>query len=59
MNAIHQSTDDSTFEKYFGAQILKEAWEILQKSLQGAEKARRVCMRTLRVEFETLKNENV
>lgn len=55
LNAIHQSIDESTFEKISRAKTSKEAWEILQKSLQGAGKAKRVRLQTLRAEFETLK----
>ncbi|PHT36714.1 hypothetical protein CQW23_24414 [Capsicum baccatum] len=55
LNAIHQSVDESAFEKIAQATTSREAWEILQKSLQGAEKARRVRLQTLRAEFETLK----
>lgn len=55
LNAIHQSTDESTFEKISGAQISKEAWEILQESLQGAKRARRLHLQTLRAEFENFK----
>ncbi|KAK2991588.1 hypothetical protein RJ640_000959 [Escallonia rubra] len=52
---IFQGVDESTFEKISDAKTSKEAWEILQKSLQGVEKAKKVRLQSLRVEFETLK----
>ncbi|KAH1040054.1 hypothetical protein J1N35_041797 [Gossypium stocksii] len=36
---IFQGVDESTFEKISDVKTLKEAWEILQKSLQGAKKS--------------------
>ncbi|KAK2975056.1 hypothetical protein RJ640_022059 [Escallonia rubra] len=36
----------------------KDAWEILQKSLQGVEKAKDVRLQSLRAEFKTLKMQN-
>ncbi|KAK2989425.1 hypothetical protein RJ640_017680 [Escallonia rubra] len=52
---IFQGVDESTFEKISDARTSKEAWEILQKSLQGVEKAKKVRLQSLRAEFETLK----
>ncbi|XP_017644595.1 uncharacterized protein LOC108485276 [Gossypium arboreum] len=50
-----QGVDESTFEKISDAKTSKEAWGILQKSLQGVEKAKKVRLQTLTAEFETLK----
>ncbi|KAK2979121.1 hypothetical protein RJ640_021124 [Escallonia rubra] len=52
---IFQGVDESTFEKISDAKTSKDAWEILHKSLQGVEKAKKVRLQSLRAEFETLK----
>ncbi|XP_016742956.1 uncharacterized protein [Gossypium hirsutum] len=52
---IFQGVDESTFEKISDAKTSNEAWGILQKSLQGAKKAKNVRLQTFRAEFETLK----
>ncbi|XP_020258742.1 uncharacterized protein LOC109835165 [Asparagus officinalis] len=52
---IFQGVDESAFEKISNALSSKEAWEILQKSYQGAERAKKVRLQALRVEFENLK----
>ncbi|XP_061374280.1 uncharacterized protein LOC133316539 [Gastrolobium bilobum] len=50
---IFQGVDESTFEKISDAKSSNEAWEILQKSYQGVDKAKKV--QSLRAEFENLK----
>ncbi|KAL4383647.1 hypothetical protein GQ457_15G022750 [Hibiscus cannabinus] len=55
---IFQAVDESTFEKISEATTTKQAWEILQKSLQGVEKAKKVRLQSLRAEFEMLKMKN-
>ncbi|KAL4296943.1 hypothetical protein GQ457_12G005360 [Hibiscus cannabinus] len=55
---IFQAVDESTFEKISEATTAKQAWEILQKSLQGVEKAKKVRLQLLRAEFEMLKMKN-
>ncbi|XP_070035165.1 uncharacterized protein [Nicotiana tomentosiformis] len=52
---IHQCLDDTMFEKVEDATTLKEAWEILQNSLQGVDKLRKVKLQTLGADFEVLK----
>ncbi|XP_070033022.1 uncharacterized protein [Nicotiana tomentosiformis] len=52
---IHQCLDNAMFEKVADATTSKEAWEILQNSLQGVDKVRKVKLQTLRVDFEVLK----
>ncbi|XP_070031302.1 uncharacterized protein [Nicotiana tomentosiformis] len=52
---IHQCLDDAIFEKVADATISKEACEILQNSLQGVNKVRKVKLKTLRADFEVLK----
>ncbi|XP_040960208.1 uncharacterized protein [Gossypium hirsutum] len=55
LNSIFQGMDESTFEKISDVKNAKNAWEILQKSFQGVEKAKKVCLQSLRAEFEMLK----
>ncbi|XP_070052645.1 uncharacterized protein [Nicotiana tomentosiformis] len=43
------------FKKVADATTSEEAWEILQSSLQGVEKVRKVKLQTLRADFEVLK----
>ncbi|XP_061375044.1 uncharacterized protein LOC133317220 [Gastrolobium bilobum] len=50
-----QGIDESTFEKILYVKSSKAAWEILQKSCQGADKAKNVCLQSLKAEFENLK----
>ncbi|XP_070056949.1 uncharacterized protein [Nicotiana tomentosiformis] len=52
---IHQYLDDAMFEKVADATTSKEAWEILQNSLQGVDKVRKVKLQTLRVDFKVIK----
>ncbi|KAG8490236.1 hypothetical protein CXB51_015362 [Gossypium anomalum] len=52
---IFQGVDKSTFEKISDVKTSKEAWEILQKFLQGAKKTKKVRLQNLRAKFETLK----
>ncbi|GMJ06887.1 hypothetical protein HRI_004357900 [Hibiscus trionum] len=52
---IFQAIDESNFEKIAEATTAKQAWETLQKSLQGVEKAKKVRLQSLRDEFEMLK----
>ncbi|XP_040948754.1 putative disease resistance protein At3g14460 [Gossypium hirsutum] len=55
LNSIFQGMDESTFEKISDVKNAKNAWEILQKSFQGVEKAKKVRLQSLRAEFEMLK----
>ncbi|XP_070002003.1 uncharacterized protein [Nicotiana sylvestris] len=43
------------FEKVADATTSKEAWEILQNSLQGVDKVKKIKLQTLRTDFEVLK----
>ncbi|XP_070012611.1 uncharacterized protein [Nicotiana sylvestris] len=54
LTLIHQCLDDAMFEKVAGATTSKEAWEILQNSLQGVDKVRKVKLQTLKADFEVL-----
>ncbi|XP_070040281.1 uncharacterized protein [Nicotiana tomentosiformis] len=55
LTLIHQCMDDAMFEKVANATTSKEAWEILQNSLQGVDKVRKVKYQTLRADFKVLK----
>ncbi|KAL4369109.1 hypothetical protein GQ457_05G014540 [Hibiscus cannabinus] len=55
LSLIHQCLDDSMFVKVANANTAKEAWEILQNSLQGVDKVKKVRLQVLRGEFETLR----
>ena len=46
--------DESTFEKISNATTSKEVWEILQNTHKGVDKVHKVCLQTLRREFESL-----
>ncbi|XP_070016986.1 uncharacterized protein [Nicotiana sylvestris] len=51
LTLIHQCLDD----KVADATTSKEAWEILQNSLQGVDKVKKVKLQTLRADFDVLK----
>ncbi|XP_020688719.2 uncharacterized protein LOC110104092 [Dendrobium catenatum] len=51
---IFQGLDDDSFEKLSDVKSAKEAWEKLQTSYKGAEQVKKVCLKTLRGEFEAL-----
>ncbi|XP_070003310.1 uncharacterized protein [Nicotiana sylvestris] len=55
LTPIHQCLDDAMFEKVADATTSNEAWEILQNSLQGVDKVRKVKLQTLKADFEVLK----
>ncbi|XP_070035677.1 uncharacterized protein [Nicotiana tomentosiformis] len=55
LTLIYQCLDDAMFEKVTDATTSKEVWEILQNSLQGVDKVRKVKLQTLRDDFEVLK----
>ncbi|KAH0773391.1 hypothetical protein KY290_010528 [Solanum tuberosum] len=55
LTLIHYYLDDGMFEKVADATTSKEAWEILQNSLQRVDKVEKIKLQTLRVDFEALK----
>ena len=54
LSFIHQALNEQMFEKISSATNSKQAWEILQNSYKGVEKAKRVRLQKLRGEFEDL-----
>ncbi|KAK4258901.1 hypothetical protein QN277_005297 [Acacia crassicarpa] len=55
---IFQGVDESILEKISDAKTSKNAWEILQKSCEGVDKAKKIRLQSLRAEFENLKMQN-
>ncbi|XP_015168950.1 uncharacterized protein [Solanum tuberosum] len=55
LTLIHQCLDDGMFEKVADAPTSKEAWEILQNSLQVVDIVKNIKLQTLRADFEVLK----
>ncbi|KAH0661589.1 hypothetical protein KY284_026520 [Solanum tuberosum] len=55
LTLIHQCLDDGMFVKVADATFSKEAWEILQNSLQGVDRVKKINLQTLRADFEVLK----
>ena len=51
---IYQALDDDGFEKISSATFAKQVWEKLHTSCKGAEQVKKVCLQTLRGEFESL-----
>ncbi|XP_012828533.1 PREDICTED: uncharacterized protein LOC105949762 [Erythranthe guttata] len=54
LTRINQCLDESMFEKVGNADTAYEAWEILQTSLQEADKVKKVRLQSLRGNYETL-----
>lgn len=50
-----QAVDQSVFEKLASATTAKEAWEILEKSFEGADRVKQVPLQTLRGELEAMR----
>lgn len=49
---IYQGVDQGMFESQMPS---PQRSELLQESFQGVDKAKKVCLQSLRIEFETLK----
>ncbi|KAK8924126.1 hypothetical protein KSP39_PZI019308 [Platanthera zijinensis] len=52
---LYQGVDEATFEKISEAVSSKEAWEVLQRSMQGVDKAKKVKLQSLQGEYEMLR----
>ncbi|CAL1401775.1 unnamed protein product [Linum trigynum] len=55
LTLIHQCLDESMFDQIADATTAKEAWEILQKEMQGVEPVKKVRLQTQRGDFEAIK----
>ncbi|XP_050875781.1 uncharacterized protein LOC127079444 [Lathyrus oleraceus] len=51
---IYQSVDEYTFEKISNATTTKEAWDKHQTCNKGVEQVKKICLQTLRGDFEGL-----
>lgn len=52
---IHQSVDNAHFRKIASAKIAMQAWDILVKCYDGADKLNEMKLQTLRRQFELLR----
>ncbi|XP_050908038.1 uncharacterized protein LOC127121623 [Lathyrus oleraceus] len=52
---IHQCVDPEYFKKLSDVELVKEAWEILDKSFEGVEKVKEVKLQTYKRKCELLK----
>ncbi|CAH9143229.1 unnamed protein product, partial [Cuscuta epithymum] len=52
---LHQSVDDSHFQKISSAKTSQEAWKILEQSHSGGDKVKKARLQTLKRQFELLK----
>lgn len=55
LTLIYQCLDDDMFAKVADATTSREAWEVLQNSLQVVDKVKKIKLQTLKDEFEVLK----
>lgn len=51
---IHQCVDSGNFEKISSATTAKQAWDILNKAYDGADKVKRVRLQSLRRDYENM-----
>ncbi|KZV24141.1 hypothetical protein F511_18547 [Dorcoceras hygrometricum] len=54
LTLIHQSLDEKMFKKVASSTTSKQAWDVIQASFQGVDKVKKVRLKTLRGEFESL-----
>ncbi|XP_077232689.1 uncharacterized protein LOC143870069 [Tasmannia lanceolata] len=52
---IYRALDEGTFEKVAAATTSNEAWDMLNNAFKGAEKVKKICLQTLRGDFESLR----
>ena len=50
---LYQGFDDSTFEKVTKASTSKAAWDTLNTIFKGVDRVKRICLQSLRAEFES------
>jgi len=51
---IYQGLDEATFEIIAFAETSKEIWEALQQKYKGADRIKKICLQSLRGEFESV-----
>jgi len=56
---IRQGMNDETFEHIKGATTASEVWRILSTNYKGDDKTKRVCLQTLRRQYELLQMETI
>ncbi|KAA0041958.1 keratin, type I cytoskeletal 10-like [Cucumis melo var. makuwa] len=54
LTIIHQAIDDSNFEKISGATTAHQAWQILENMYKGVDRFKRVRLKKLRGDYESL-----
>jgi hypothetical protein len=53
LHLLYQGFDDSTFENIAEAATSKAAWDTLKTIFKGVDRVKRICLQSLKVEFES------
>ncbi|XP_022150851.1 uncharacterized protein LOC111018895 [Momordica charantia] len=54
LTIIHQTIDDTNFEKISGATTAMQAWQILENTYKGVDRVKKVRLKKLRGDYEAL-----